>query len=69
MWDLAFVEEPRQVGLHFGSSGDAHAQREEVIQVVLHQGQVVSVQTLLPGFLRPLTILSGDIEKKRIQQV
>lgn len=55
--DLAFVEEARQVGLHFGSSGDAHAQREQVVQVLLHQGKVVAVQTLLPRLPRPLAIL------------
>lgn len=49
--DLPLVEEARQVGLHFGASGDAHAQREEAAQVLLHRRLLVSIQTLLPGLL------------------
>ncbi|TNN85972.1 hypothetical protein EYF80_003816 [Liparis tanakae] len=57
MRDLAFIEEAREVGFHFGSSGDPHAQGEEAAQVLLHKRQMASIQTLLPGLLRPLTFL------------
>lgn len=43
MRDLPLVEEARQVGFHFGASGDPHAQREEATQVTLHEGLVVPV--------------------------
>lgn len=62
VWDLAFVEEAREVGFHFGSSADPHAQGKEATQVFLHEGKMVSVQTPLPGLLGPLAFLqSGGV--------
>lgn len=57
MGNLALIEEPVEVGLHFGPAGDAQPQGEEAAQVFLDGRQVVSVQTLLPGLLGPLTLL------------
>lgn len=63
MGNLALIEEPVEVGLHFGPAGDAQPQGEEAPQVFLDGGQVVSVQTLLPGLLGPLTLLR---KKKKV---
>lgn len=57
MRDLALVEEAREVGFHFSPTGDPHTKGEEATQVFLHKRQVVSIQTLLPGLLGPLTFL------------
>lgn len=60
MGDLALVEEPVEVGLHLGAAVDAQAEREEASQVLLHGGQLVAVQTLLPRLLGPPVLLQGD---------
>lgn len=66
MGNLALVEEPVEVGLHFGPAGDAQPQGEKAAQVFLDGGQVVSVQTLLPGLLGPLTPLKEKhFERKK----
>ena len=59
MRDLALVKQTREVGFHLGSSGELHAQSEEAMQVVLHQGELASVQTPLPGLLGSPTFLMG----------
>lgn len=46
--NLALVEEPIEVGLHFGAAVDAQTEGKEAPQVLLHGGQLVAVQTLLP---------------------
>lgn len=57
MWDLALIEEARELCLYFGTSRDLHVAGEQTTQIVLYKGPVVSVQTLLPGFLGPPTFL------------
>lgn len=57
MRDLALVEEAREVGFHFSATSDPHTKGEEATQVFLHKGQVVSIQTLLPGLLGPVSFL------------
>lgn len=69
MRDLAFIEEAREVGFHFGAPGDPHAQGEEAAQVFLHDRQMVSVQALLPGLLRPLTFLLALKKEKFRREV
>lgn len=63
--NLALVEEPVEVGLHFGASGDTQAQGEEAAQVLLHGGQLVAVQALLPRLLGP-PVLLGEAKKRKI---
>lgn len=69
MGDLPLVEETRQVGLHLGASGHSHAQREEAPQVLLYQGEVVPIQPLLPGLLRPVAFLRRNRENANIRRV
>lgn len=67
--DLPLVEETRQVGLHFGASRHPHAQRKEAAQIFLHEGKVVSIQTLLPGLLRPMMFLCGEAIRRKTVHV
>lgn len=62
MGNLALVEEPVEVGLHFGAAGDTQAEGEESAQVLLHGGQLVAVQALLPRLLGP-PVLLGEATK------
>lgn len=58
--DLALVEQPIEVGLHFGAPADAQTEGEEAPQVLLHGGQLVAVQALLPRLLGPAVLLQAE---------
>lgn len=60
MGNLALVEEPIEVGLHFGAAVDAQTECKEAPQVFLHDGQLVAVQTLLPRLLGPPVLLQEE---------
>lgn len=66
MGNLALVEEPVEVGLHFGAAVDAQTESEEAPQVLLHGGQLVAVQTLLPRLLGPPVLLQKEKKKKSV---
>lgn len=57
---LALVEEAGEVSLHFGAAAEAHAQRKQGPQVVLHQRvALLAVQTALPRLLGALVAALG----------
>lgn len=66
--DLTLVEEAREVGFHFDPARHPHAQLEQTAQVVLHQGPIVLLQTLVPELLVPLTSLLAE-EKQDLLNV
>lgn len=63
--NLALVEEPVEVGLHFGAAGDVQTEGEEAPQVLLHGGQLAAVQPLLPGLLGSLVLLREPEQEKK----
>lgn len=60
MGDFALIEEPIEVGLHFGAAVDTQTEGEEAPQVLLYSRQLVAVQTLLPRLLGPPVLLQEE---------